>query len=157
MRLCWFIYSAISAQCCISYRNQSFDLHCKSNYWFLYEIQHWAEMSLSELTNRLFKIYFNNLSAHHTKWSNTLKQFIGKNLNNSLAKANEFFECVWPFCGVGTWRVKGALSVLRQFLATESPLKMTKNALYFTLRALFGLKIFKFLSWIFVHVEKRLD
>ena len=21
--------------------------------------------------------------------------------NNSLAAAGEFFECVWPFCGVG--------------------------------------------------------
>ena len=42
--------------------------------------------------------------------------------------------------------VKGALSVLRQFLATESPLQMMKNALYFTLKTLFTLKIFKFLS-----------
>ena len=42
--------------------------------------------------------------------------------------------------------VKGALSGLRQFLATKSPLKMSKNALYFTLKALFVLKIFKFLS-----------
>ena len=33
-----------SAQCCISYRNQSFDLKCKSNNWFLREMQHWAEM-----------------------------------------------------------------------------------------------------------------
>ena len=28
----------------------------------------------------------------------------------------------------------------------ESPLKMVKNAFYFTLKALFALKIFKFLS-----------
>ena len=41
---------------------------------------------------------------------------------------------------------KGALSGLRQFLATESPLKMMKNAFYFTLKALFVLKIFTFLS-----------
>ena len=41
---------------------------------------------------------------------------------------------------------KGALSGLRQFLATESPVKMMKNAFYFTLTALFVLKIFKFLS-----------
>ena len=32
------------------------------------------------------------------------------------------------------------------FLATESPLKLTKNAFYFALKALFILKIFKFLS-----------
>ena len=41
---------------------------------------------------------------------------------------------------------KGALSDLRQFLATESPLKMMKTAFYFTAKALFILKIFKFLS-----------
>ena len=38
--------------------------------------------------------------------------------------------------------LKGALSGLRQFLATESPLK---NTFYFTLKALFFLRIFKFL------------
>ena len=41
---------------------------------------------------------------------------------------------------------KGSLSGLRQFLATKSPLKMMKNAFHFTLKALFVLKIFKFLS-----------
>ena len=41
---------------------------------------------------------------------------------------------------------KGGLSGLRQFLAAESPLKMMKNAFYFTSKALFVLKIFKFLS-----------
>ena len=58
----------------------------------------------------------------------------------------------WSF-----FALKGALSGLRQFLATECPLKMIKNAFYFTLKALFVLKIFKFLSSIFPHVEKRLD
>ena len=52
---------------------------------------------------------------------------------------------------------KDALSSLRQFLATESPLKMMKKAFYFTLKALFFLQIFKFLSWLFGHVAKRLD
>ena len=42
--------------------------------------------------------------------------------------------------------VKGTLLGLRQFLATESPLKMMKNAFYFTLRTRFVLKIFQFLS-----------
>ena len=31
-----------------------------------------------------------------------------------------------------------------------------KNAFSFTLKALFALKIFKVLSWLFGHVEKRL-
>ena len=44
---------------------------------------------------------------------------------------------------------------MRQFLIPESPLKMMKNAFYFTLKALFVLKIFKFLSWLVNgHVEK---
>ena len=44
---------------------------------------------------------------------------------------------------------KGALSGLRQFLATKSPLKMMKNAFYFTFKAFLVLKIYKFLSCIF--------
>ena len=40
--------------------------------------------------------------------------------------------------------IKGALSGLRQFLATERPLKIMENAFYFTLKALFVLKIFRF-------------
>ena len=36
----------------------------------------------------------------------------------------------------------------------ESPLKMIKNAFYFILKAFFVLKIFKFLSRLFGHVEK---
>ena len=42
--------------------------------------------------------------------------------------------------------IKGALLGLRQFLATGSPLKMMKNAFCFTSKALFVLKIFKYLS-----------
>ena len=34
----------ISAQCYVWCRNQSFDLQCISNGWFLYEMQHWIEM-----------------------------------------------------------------------------------------------------------------
>ena len=38
--------------------------------------------------------------------------------------------------------LKGALSRLRQFLETESPLKMMKNTFHFTLKAIFLLEIF---------------
>ena len=38
---------------------------------------------------------------------------------------------------------------LRRFLATESPSKMMKNVLYFTLEVIFVFKIFKFLFWLF--------
>ena len=49
------------------------------------------------------------------------------------------------------------LSGLRQFLVTESPLTMMKNAFYFTSKALSVLKTLKFLSWLSGNVEKRLD
>ena len=42
--------------------------------------------------------------------------------------------------------LKGALSGLRQFLAIERPLKMMKNAFYFTSKAILVFKIFEFLS-----------
>ena len=48
--------------------------------------------------------------------------------------------------------LKGAISGLKQVLANENPSKMMKNAFYFTLKALFVLKIFTFLSWLFGHV-----
>ena len=38
--------------------------------------------------------------------------------------------------------------------STESPLKMMKNAFYCIVKTLFVLKMFKFLSWLFGHVEK---
>ena len=50
------------------------------------------------------------------------------------------------FLKLGNSIFKGILSGLRQFLATESPLKMMKNVFYFISKALFVLKIFKFFS-----------
>ena len=50
--------------------------------------------------------------------------------------------------------VKDALEGLRQILTAKSPLKMIKNAFYFALKSHFVLKIFKYLSWVFGHVEK---
>ena len=37
----------------------------------------------------------------------------------------------------------------------DSPSKMMINAFYFVLKAFFILKIFKFSSWLFEHVEKK--
>ena len=50
---------------------------------------------------------------------------------------------------------KSPLLGVRKFLAAESPLKLMKNVFYITLKALFVLKIFKFLSWLFGHPAKR--
>ena len=43
------------------------------------------------------------------------------------------------------------------YLFQQKPFKMMKNAFYFMLKALLLLKIFTFLFWLFVYVEKRLD
>ena len=48
----------------------------------------------------------------------------------------------------------GALSGLKQYLATESPLQMMKNAFYFTLEALFVLKTFKSFDLAFSSYRK---
>ena len=50
---------------------------------------------------------------------------------------------------------KSALPGLTQIMATESPLKMIKNAFYFILKAIFVLKIFKFFPCFFGHLETR--
>ena len=82
------------------------------------------------------------LTAAVTTNAGIQKKFLGSRTTALLISSNE---------------IKGALSGLRQFLAAESPLKMMKNAFYFTSKALFVLKIFKFLSWLFGRIAKRLD
>ena len=52
---------------------------------------------------------------------------------------------------------KDVLLGLRTFLATENPLKMMKNAFYFTLKPLFVLKTFNLFSCLFGQLKKRLD
>ena len=56
-----------------------------------------------------------------------------------------FFDDNFGFFCFGSI-LKGALKGLRQFLITESPLKIMKSAFYFTLKALFLPMIFKFLT-----------
>ena len=48
--------------------------------------------------------FLNTLSANPTKWSNTLKQFLGK--------SRQFFYCVWQFREVGAWRVKESIHTI---------------------------------------------
>ena len=74
-----------------------------------------------------------------------------KHKNNNTKWKYGIFKVNFPFT------LKGAISGLRQFLAAETPLKMMKNAFPFTSKALFVLKIFTFLSWLFGHCAKRLD
>ena len=54
-----------------------------------------THFSRAEIHLELYR--FSLLSANPTKWPNT--QTIRR------LTADELFECVWPFCGVGAWRV----------------------------------------------------
>ena len=89
------------------------------------------------------------------------KRGTGKDKNSPYAKhlIDNFNREFWWFvlsCPSTTdfWKhkmleasyIEGTLSSLRRYLANKSPLKMMKNAFYFTLIALLVLKIFKFLS-----------
>ena len=57
-----------------------------------------------------------------------------------------------------TLKVRLSPSKKKFFICFNDSLsKIMKNAVYFILKALFVLKIFEFLSWLFGHVEKWLD
>ena len=50
---------------------------------------------------------------------------------------------MFSYAAIVQYKVTRALSDLRQYFATESPLKVIKNAFYFTSKALLVPKIFK--------------
>ena len=69
----------------------------------------------------------------------------------SLTEDSQF---IWVSQIFVKFLIKGALKGLRQFLSTGSPLKIMKNAIYFTIKALFVFKIFEFLFSLISHTEK---
>ena len=105
-------------------------------------ISYFKNMWIWIITNIWFNdFYFRFKCLNHLHfWSLKTYHFLVKYFEDSLSES-----------------FNGSLSGLRQFLAAESPLEMMKNAFYFTSKALFVLKVFKFLSWLFGHVSKRLD
>ena len=100
----------------------------------------------------------------HDIWNSALQQTALQKLSPNIAKQHstrkkyslKLSSLSLKVLNLDWLHFKDALSGLRQFLATESPLKMMKNAFYFIIKALFVLKIFKFLSWLFDHVSKQL-
>ena len=59
----------------------------------------------------------------------------------------------WSCIFVNVWLSPSKKGFFFVFFNDSFP-KMMENAFYFILKALFVLKIFKFLSWLFGHVEK---
>ena len=69
---------------------------------------------------------------------------------------------IFGFFYMGAWgrHLKAHSQVWENFWypkPEESPLKMMKNAFYFTSKALSILKVFKFLSWLFGHIAEQVD
>ena len=92
----------------------------------------------------------NGLSRNHQV---TVKSFPGRTSENFLEEMENFVvdkpDCI--IIHVGRNDINNVINSLKAHsqahsLATGSPLKMIKNAFYFTSKALFVLKIFKFLS-----------
>ena len=78
------------------------------NSWKIVSVYFVTSNECSFLWNKSFPEIFNPLIPKPTKWSNTLKQFVGN-------RSEELFECVWPFCGVGAYRVR----ILTLFISYE--------------------------------------
>ena len=92
-----------------------------------------------------------NMKKEKWKWWNCLKySTIIKSIHFLFIRVERAIQSL-------RIELKGALSSLRQFLATEISLKMMKKAFHFIIKALLVLKIFKLSYWIFTHVKKRLD
>ena len=97
-------------------------------------------------------LYGSFLPETHSLYYNYRRSIRNANIIEFVTKIKSCFICKGASCTYNKNNkiirhsvFKGALSGLRQFLAIESPLKMMKNAFYFTSKALFILNIFKFL------------
>ena len=77
-------------------------------------------------------------------------------LQPSLCTLLNSFSDRWTQRGCSNVNVVNILHLLLKFchLLHWKPFKMMKSTFYFILKALFFLKIFKILSWLFVHVGK---
>ena len=71
---------------------------------------------------------------------------IWASLTENMQMPNEWY-CTFIKVGLSPFKINF-------FYVTERPIKMIKNAFYFILKAPLVLKIFKFLFWLFGHVEE---
>ena len=86
---------------------------------------------------KIRKVDFNPLSANFTKWSNTLKQLVGKLTTNCLSVFGHFMRL--PLNGL---KVVLATFLLDYFIRLkESTFETKNNVFYFTSKALFVLDL----------------
>ena len=117
----------------------------------------WVSCVAAVLKQNLRNIFWerNNLfkSLHYIKLRDSWKEYI----KNFLLSGSHRYKKI-----INAGILKSAIIYSRtltfqkkkNYLPNWKPLKMMKNAFYSVLKALFVLKIFKFLSWLFGHFEK---
>ena len=110
---------------------------------------------------------FNDISAHPGQWKN-LTKYKSVHLRIHITFSTAPTEYLFHYLSLLTQRLhiwkgewffsltSGSHLPKKIFITSfnDSPSKMMKNDFYFILKALSALKIFKFLSWLFGHVEK---
>ena len=114
--LIWIVlWSTLSWQRPLSYRNQPIGLQSKSVDWFLYDngLRHervndfWPptiftkSFYLSCLTGFWIHPLFILCRRYHFRGLNPLSANLTLMVKHTQI-ADELFECLWPFCGVGT-------------------------------------------------------
>ena len=113
---------------------------------------------------------FNDISAHPGQWKNlTRYKSVHLRIHITFSTAPEkmrislslfiFTHTTFIYLKrrmIFLFNVGLSPSKKKKFMTSfnDSPSKMMKNDFYFILKALSALKIFKFLSWLFGHVEK---
>ena len=112
--------------------------------WIVYFTLMWEyEFSLARILPYKDKIYGSVLvrdNEGHWKlvFSHILRSDTRTKNYKSVSFSSNFKKQLNTKCITKPWNIKGTHSGLRQFLDTESPLKMMKNPFYFTLKKLFS-------------------
>ena len=103
-----------------------------------------------------FILSFNLLSAHRTKWSNTLKQFVGKLATNCLSVFDHFVRLALK--RLTTWGERGAG---RGLLIAQNLLSMIKIICRWSLTFSWWSLIFSltrlWASWLIFHVPQHIS
>ena len=89
--------------------------------------------------------YKNNITEKETPHLGLISEEFTIYKTIACAKTQNIIQTIEDDTSLTISSIKSALYGLRQFLIAKSPLKMVKMVFYFTLKALFVLKIFKFL------------
>ena len=126
-------------------------------FWRLARLFH-SRWSLGCILLSLWNICFNGGSDQNFNYT-TNQTFCHVYLHMLSVDTIEIYPhfCCFKCSLKRLWHLKTHSQVWDNFWQLKAPLKMMINAFYFISKALFVLKIFKSLSWLFGHVSKRPD